>query len=242
MGATVQVTYAFNATGTAEERLAPTSVLAGGITTTNLTASTITPSGYQTAATATGPADGPTSANRFILSNTEGNTGGHLSVFFPNTTASNDTEAEVAALTHYFDIVISPAAGYVLDLTTLNLDYTASNDTSGRNFFVRYNHSGTSNNFTGPSLMGGLYSGGVSTWVSGAGAAGNLDGIPLVQGGESVTLRFFNYRTTSTNTAQNFRYDNIIITGELTAVPEPAAGMLAVAGAVVALGRRRRGC
>ncbi|WAC19004.1 hypothetical protein OVA24_17380 [Luteolibacter sp. SL250] len=77
-----------------------------------------------------------------------------------------------------------------MDLTALNLDYTASNDTSGRNFFVRYGHSATSNNFGGPNLMGAQHGGGLSTGVSGAGAA----------------------------------------------------GILAAAGAVVALGRRRRGC
>jgi hypothetical protein len=45
----------------------------------------------------------------------------------------------------------------------------------------------------------------------------------LINSGESVTLRFFIYRTTANATAQNIRFDDIVITGDLVAVPEPAS-------------------
>jgi hypothetical protein len=243
LGATLQVTYGFNATGSAEERLAPTSVLADGTTTTGLTVSSIIPSGFQSPIISNGPADGPTSPERFILSSTQGSAGtdgGHLSVFFPNTTELNNSEAEAAALGYYFDIILSPAAGYSLDLTTLNLDYTAQNNTDGRNFFVRYSHSATSNNFSSPNIMGAQFTDGGGQWVTGAGSSGNLDGIPVVEEGQSVTLRIYGYRTSVQTTAQNLRYDNIVITGQLNQIPEPAAGLLLVAAGMVGVGRRSR--
>lgn len=235
--ATLQVTYSFNATGTAAQRLAPTSVLEGGSPTTNFTASAITQFGYNAATTFATPATGV--AGAFILSDGSGSPGGHLSVFFPDTTTANDTESEVAALGHYFDIVLSPAAGYSLDLSRLAVDYASTNTTNNRNFFVRYNHTGAPTNFAAPNIMGAQVAT-ADTWTNDFGSAGNLNGIPVVNEGESVTLRFFMYRGTANTTAQNFRFDDITITGDINIVPEPSTSLIAMIFATGLIGRRTR--
>jgi hypothetical protein len=145
--APISIRYGFD-NGQAGGQLAATAVLENGLPSINLTASAITPSGFTGPVTAAGPADAPT-ANQMVLATTNGgNPGGHLSVYFTNTVAgTNNTEALVAGLGQYFSMVIAPAAGYTLDLTRLAVDYTASNDSNGRTFFVRYNHSGGTEQF-----------------------------------------------------------------------------------------------
>lgn len=239
--ASVSVIYSFTVPGsgdTVDARLAPSSV-----SLPNLTASSVSFNGFTSPTTAANSTS-TTIANTVLLSTTQGTApdtnGGHLATYFPNTTVDNDTEAEVALLGNYFQITLTPAAGYVLDLSTLLLDYTAAATTSGRTFFVRYNHSGVPNNFAGPSLTGGTVS--TTAWTEAFGTAGNLDPIPLVNGdaGESVTLRFFTYRSSTTNVAQNLRFDDITISGDLSVIPEPSSSLIAAGFLLAGLSRRSR--
>ncbi|HVJ45557.1 MAG TPA: PEP-CTERM sorting domain-containing protein, partial [Luteolibacter sp.] len=224
---------------TVPNRFAPTSVLEGGLATTNVTAGSITTSGYAAAIINASPAPGSQVAGSLYLATASGNPDEHLSTFFSDTTTANDSEAEVAALSQYFQLTISPAAGYSLDLSTLQVDYTASGNTNGRNFFVRYDYSGASTGFAGPSVVSAGPIATADAWLT-AGSVGNLNSVPVINAGESVTLRFFSYRTGVSTVAQNFRFDDISITGELTAVPEPSAVMISGLCGLAGFVRRRR--
>jgi hypothetical protein len=236
--ATLQIVYGFGGSNI-NERLSPSSVLLDGTSTSTVAVTQITSFGYEDPVVTTVPVPGTQAPGSFFVSTTEGNPGANLVAYFANTTSANDSETEVFTLgTQYFQLSITPSAGYALDLSTMLLDFAATNTSSGRNFFVRYEHSGAPNAFAGPNLVSGRVAS--TSWTT-AGSSGNLNSIPIINPGETLTLRFYQYREENSTGAQNIRYDNITITGELTAIPEPsAAAMLGVVGTLGLLRRRLR--
>lgn len=180
-------------------------------------------------------------AEQYRLSSSGGNPGGQMLVYFQHTSDANNNKTEDGAAlgNYFFDIVLSPDGSEALRLHSLGLDAAATNATNNRTFFVRYNHTGEDpeNAFAAPSLLTGVIP---STSWSSFEASGNLIGLPDIMPGESLTLRFFQYRNIAgdVTTAQNIQYDNIRITGML--IPEPSSAVLMILALAGLVAVRRR--
>lgn len=151
---------------------------------------------------------------------------------------SNDTSAQV-----YFQVTITAAAGYELNLDSFTFDGAKGGAASPRTYEVHSSVGGLAIS-SDPTTPGQVLASG--TLDATRGAAGGTAVLPTITSDLSaaaydhlstLTMRVFFYTPT---VSQNIDIDNLTFNGSVVAVPEPAtcaAGLALAAGAII---RRRR--
>ena len=128
----------------------------------------------------------------------------------------------------YYEITITPAAGYTIDLT--NLDFgNRSTSTGPKAYALRT----SLDSFASDVFTGTLLSDGVWTYKD------NSVSLSSTTPGEAVTLRLYMYNGAGNpgNNTINGRIDDVTMT--ITAVPETSAALLGALGVLGMLRRRR---
>lgn len=143
------------------------------------------------------------------------------------------TQAAAITANDYYSFTISPTAGFALNLSSLAFDLTRG--TSTAEVFVR-----TSLDSFGTSIFADNSSP-TGTTIS------PVTSVALGSSYQNITapfeVRFYfadNTTSTTTNSIVNSRLDNIVLNGDLVAIPEPGASLLFAFAALPVIGRRRR--
>lgn len=151
--------------------------------------------------------------------------------------ASNTDSSVTAAATagNYIHFTLAPNSGASFSLTSLTLDAAVWSNTTfvNENFAVRSSIDGFSANIGGVQSIAGTSNGAITPFsfdLSGAGFQ-NL----------SAPIEFRIYSADSSSTSgKGILYDNIILNGTTTGVPEPATWMLMGVGLLLGAQRLRR--
>ena len=150
----------------------------------------------------------------------------------------------------YFEISLSAAAGYELDLSSITFDLGAQNASATDTYEVRASLRSDADNDNFQSyILFDQNNSNTATYVRAAGVSGtgfsswsaDLSGASY-QDLSNITFRF--YPRDDQNDANSFyRYDNVVINGAAvsTVVPEPSSLALVFSGAALCgIGRRRK--
>lgn len=143
--------------------------------------------------------------------------------------ANTTTEAFAISGNDYFEFTITPQSGYQMDLTSLSLQYQRNNLSAPTNLFIRSSvDSYGSNLFSDGSLPAGSFETGTLS----------LSSILSFQDLTSaVTFRIYAWGGSG---ATSLRFDNVTLSGTMSAVPEPSSCLMLVMGlAVLSRGLRR---
>lgn len=127
-------------------------------------------------------------------------------------------------LTEYVTFTVTPAVGYELDLSTITFGSQRSN-TGPQSGQIRYSRDGFTSfgAFSPPTSIAN------STW----------NFADVVNSTAPITFRFYGWG--GTGATGTLRFDNVAITGDVSAiVPEPASLALAATGGLLILARRRQ--
>lgn len=139
-------------------------------------------------------------------------------------TSTNVTDA--IANNDYFKFTITPAAGYTLNLASLSL-YVANPASTPRGYAVRSSLDGYAANLFGSTFNS----------FGNASPSATLTATSLTS---TIEFRVYGFLPSSPDPARGLVFDNITISGEVNAVPEPTTmGLIGVAGAM-AMRRVRR--
>ena len=162
---------------------------------------------------------------------------------------SDDTDSTLAAaITNgdYWEFTITVNAGFTMDLTQLSFDHLTSGDggVPGGTYPYTGNLSTFVNNFT----AGDVLSTSTQTLNAANGATSELLGSDAVDLSTyqnitgTTTFRVYAYDD-SPNTIDQpvLRLDNLLVTGTVTAVPEPTSNALLGLASLAMILRRRRG-
>lgn len=99
------------------------------------------------------------------------------------------------------------------------------------NFFVRSSVDNYSTN------VGGIFT---ETWNNTTSRNIDLSGAAFQNLADPVTFRFYVYESEEVDTNQGARWDNIVLTGNVTSVPEVSAlGISSICGTLLLLRRNR---
>jgi hypothetical protein len=146
-----------------------------------------------------------------------------------------------SAVTSYISFTITADNGYVLDLDQLDFDYHFQQDQGGSQDQVTFEVRSSVDNFA--SAVSGTYEANPTT------ATGStlLDATFDLSGGtydDLASIEFRLYATNDTETHNNdiVRWDNIVVSGDVTtnAIPEPASLASGLFGLALIAARRRR--
>jgi len=150
----------------------------------------------------------------------------------PNDTLA--TEALAFANNDYFEFTVTAQPGYELDLTSLVLDYDASFNTVDRGYSIRSSLNGYAD--TAFDYVELADTGSVNTFLTQT----YLLSDPLYQNiTGAVTFRIYVYDAAN-NVNSTLRFDNVILNGTASLVPEPSRALLLFGGVAMLLMRRRR--
>lgn len=146
---------------------------------------------------------------------------------------------------HYFQFTLTASPGFVLNLTSIEMNGGSSGTGADGGAFL----SNLGGGFTAGSAIASTtgkqgVTGGFDTDASGFGGPINLSAATF-QGISSVTFRFYGWDTTSASGVTNIRSlsgNDLIINGDVAAVPEPQTYALIIGGLIVTVifARRRR--
>lgn len=163
---------------------------------------------------------------------TTDSTGG---VAFIRASATSNNLADALTDTDVFTVTIAADEDFVFNLTSLTFDYGGSSDTIDliTNAVI---HSGGSTVFNEEFNAGRVSAGAGGSFDTGNSA--DLSG-PTFQGITSATFTFANFDNTNSGSSTN-RWDNIVINGEVVAVPEPSSIALLGLGGLALILRRRK--
>lgn len=203
---------------------------------TNMTASNITQAGaiawrFQTGTTNMSIYPGNTAVNSSTATGTA-----------LTTATGTATATDAVAQGSYFTFTITADPGYELDMTSLTFD-VARGGAGTRGFAIQTSATGFSTNgSTNLNSSTGAVAAGASTAVTTniptyTGISMDLSGAAY-QNLTSLEVRVYSY---SGAVNSSLEYDNFVLNGTVSAVPEPATwGMMACAGTMFMVMRRRR--
>jgi hypothetical protein len=164
---------------------------------------------------------------------------------FVRGTADSTTLNAAVSGGDYFSFTVTAANGYFLDLTTLSFDYSGNGAGSGGTATSNTASFGISTSIGGLSTLIGT----ASVTQSGSTAAAyqrytlNFDDPSFAGAYNQISgpleLRIY-LANSATNASSVARLDNVIINGDVLAVPEPSSMLLAGLGLTGLLGIRRR--
>jgi hypothetical protein len=128
----------------------------------------------------------------------------------------------------YYQFTLSAAAGFELDLSSLTFDVARGGGGTPRGYAVRSSADGFATNLSTADVLTvrPTYTP-ISIDLTGA-AFQNLP---------SLTFRVYSY---SPAAGSSVDYDNIVVNGNLSVVPEPTASAVLLLGAAAGLGAKRR--
>lgn len=135
---------------------------------------------------------------------------------------------------NYFTFTVTPDVGQTISLSSLDFDAKAGFNSGVRAFYVASSVGGftAANVLKSDSLTGTL-------GTSFAGYSIDLTGAAFQNLTSAATFRFYIQADT---TGRSLEFDNIVLNGTVSAVPEPAAAasLLGLAAVAFAVSRRRR--
>ncbi len=142
-------------------------------------------------------------------------------------------------LTSYIQFTVSAAPTYTLDLSGFSFNYHMSQiQSANANFSFEVRSS--SDNYA--SAIAGTYSVNPVTNAT-AGATYRTASFDLTGGSfddlEDITFRLYVTGNVTPNTNDIARWDDIVLTGDITVIPEPASALLCSLGLLGLLRRRR---
>jgi len=184
-------------------------------------------------------------ASNFVATVTNGSsgnfgrsTGGNI--FARSNGLTGTTAAAAVSHGNFWSFSVTPVSGQMLNLTTLtfqtahadtNTGAGAGNTAVTMNFFVRSSVDGFAAN-VGDTFSQAYPTSFIDRTVNLSGAAfQNLD--------STVTFRLYVFESAEVDTNQGVRWDNVVLNGEVVAIPEPSAALLGGIGALLLLRRRR---
>jgi len=146
------------------------------------------------------------------------------------------TEALAITGNDYFTFTLTPSPGFEMDLTSLSLEFDASYNTVDRGYSIRSNVDSYA--VTLLSYVEPLNTGSSGTFLS---QSLNLTGASFQNLTSAITFRIYTYDNAG-SPGSYMRFDNIVLSGDLSAVPEPGSLSLltAVAGMFGLIWLRRR--
>jgi PEP-CTERM motif len=173
------------------------------------------------------PASGAPSVPMFAIVSTGGNTYAQL-MPFPGAT----TGATAVSTNSYFQFTVGPAAGFGLDLTTLEFDSSRGGAATPRGWVIRSSLDGFASNLAGPTDVPTADP--IFTHYS-----IDLSGSAFQDLTSPLTFRIYSYVVDPS--FQVMEYDNLTVNGAVAtaAVPEPSSLALLVVGGVGLVGWRR---
>ena len=140
------------------------------------------------------------------------------------------TPAGAVTANKYFQFTVTPDAGYQFTLDSIAFDVTRGGGSTPRGYLLRSSVDNFSTDLAGGDLLTAR-----PTYTPVSVTLGS----PFAELTSPVTFRFYNYAPAAGNSID---YDNFVLNGTVTLVPEP--GMLALAGlagvALLATSRKRR--
>lgn len=142
------------------------------------------------------------------------------------------------ATADYVQFSVAPAAGYELDLSSLTMDVIRGSTSATRGYYVRSSVDGYASNLLYQANIPTANSeGATGTWLP---QNANLSGLAAMQNVTTpVSFRIYAFITGGGTVDSAINFDNIVVNGAVSVVPEPAIlGLLGVAGLVLA--RRHR--
>lgn len=175
---------------------------------------------------------------------------------FVRANATQSTQAGAITDSDYFEFTLTPQGGFEVDLTSFSL--TVGNQTSTAlsftsSYFVRTSLDGYASNIAITSTGGTTTSSaGVASRTTTSNSTTVSDSVVFnVVGAEyqnltaPVTFRIYLYDTGSgvaPDSSQSIsRFDNVQVSGNVTAVPEPTIGMLGLVGGLLVFSICRKG-
>jgi hypothetical protein len=237
---------------------APAAVLVSynfGTTTGNQTnvpqmvGSNMTATNFGAAATVTGAADVNNGVNTSMrLGYADGFTGssersvrvqnsGDTAISAATYTTTSAREARAIELDRFVLFSLTPDTGYQLDLTSITFDWTrhANNtETRGWAMYVSKDAFATSTRVTGAEVGSGAIA-----WNS------VNESLALSDISSTTTFRIYYWSTGGLDSSGNrdgrsFRFDNVVVNGEVELIPEPGSLALLAAGGLLVLSRPRK--
>ena len=162
-----------------------------------------------------------------------------------NATASSEVDAVEGA--DYFQFTLTPQGGYEVDLTSFSMQFGNQSSSSfnfASSFFVRTSLDNFGSNVaispTGTTLT---FNQGVATRTTTSSSYGSGTVAFDVSGtyqnlASAVTLRIYIFDNSDSGTLVT-RFDNVVINGNVSPIPEPSAAGLTALGSLLALALRR---
>jgi len=174
---------------------------------------------------------------------------------FVRANATQSTQAGAITEADYFEFTLTPQAGFEVDLTSFSL--TVGNQTSTAlsftsSYFVRTSLDGYASNIAITSTGGTTTSlGGVASRSTTSNSTAVSDSVVFNVAGSQyqnlttpVTFRIYLYDTGSgaaPDSSQSIsRFDNVQVSGNVSAVPEPDTCLLGLVGGALVLSVRRK--
>jgi hypothetical protein len=166
--------------------------------------------------------------------------------FYPNSFAANGRtgtgsvvdDASAIAAGAYFTFNLQPTAGNQLQLSTITFDVAAGSNSSIRGYDLRSSADGYAT-----SLVTEAFAAGQTTYVEGAQmeyVVANLSSLATVSDAAPITFRMYAWNGAPTGGAsgKNVDFDNIVVSGLTSAVPEPVSISLLALGGLTLMRRR----
>ncbi|WAC19082.1 MprA protease, GlyGly-CTERM protein-sorting domain-containing form [Luteolibacter sp. SL250] len=177
----------------------------------NVTPTTMTTTGFNVAYTLTDP---------------PGGTGNPAAAVTMDQTASSFGS-------DYYQFMLTPGSGYTLDLTSLTFLFNVNGSQAAR-FELRYDDLSDASGF----VVVGMTDAALDT--SALTANFDLSGAQFSNLTQGIAFQI-HVRDATNSSGNSARIDNVMVNGDVLAVPEPSVALLAVAGGMGFALRRRRG-
>jgi hypothetical protein len=163
-------------------------------------------------------------------------------------TTASDTFGGAIDLTDYYSFTITPSGGFSYSISSITFD-AGRTATGPRQFVVRSSADGFSANLSASESQANVSIVGSNVFQFTDNTSTTIyTGMSVAPGGSvvstAVTYRIYSYNAESS--AGGFRVDNVVISGTVTAVPEPSTttmlfGVIALAAIVVRRSRHAGG-